>query len=219
MLANSEFAGSYLNMGYLEQRTANLERAWDYYENVLEPDPDNAHALNNLGYLNLLSLNLADSVQYLNRAYSLSPSLVTARNLGDAYLFLGDFYQALQWHTFALEVLSEPGIENERYPGGPLLFNFMPLERGDRDTIQYWAQAGSMVQKQAVLRYRLSLDHALNGDFVAADQALETARGMDASHQYSTFFVFRISSMLNMLEMPDNVRGWLESWQNLLQLD
>jgi tetratricopeptide (TPR) repeat protein len=217
---NPQFIGSYLNLGYIEQRSANLEEAQRQFEKVLalDPDGDNAMAHNNLGFLHLLQLDFDGAVRHLERADALSPHLLTTINLGDANLFMGNFSRALQVHTFALGLLNSPGIENERYVGGQWLYNFMPLEQGDRETIQHAVHVGSLSQKKAVLYYRLSLDQALVGNYAAAEEEFERAQELDPSRQYSIFFAYRINSMLGLLDLQGETKAWLETHRTRLQL-
>ncbi len=245
---NKDFVGSYLQMGIVEQQSANLDKAIGYFEVAREKDSnDDAIANNNLGYLHLLKLDFGKSVWHLKRAYSLSRSVLTLINLGDAYLFLGDYRTALQMHVYALEALNQPGVENERHVAGQWYYNTMPLQweislaRNDlfevdkeycskplkqemplnqenEEPVQYNVSVVTLQQKQAIVHYRLSFDYALNGDFESADREFQTAQSLDLSHQYNTYFIFHIQSIINLRKLDGDVKGWFESQWNTLFL-
>jgi tetratricopeptide (TPR) repeat protein len=207
---NPSFAAGYISLGYTYQRDLDFEEAIENFETALELDPDSANAHNNLGYMYILLARYELAIEHLETAYSLSPRLLTALNLGDAYRHAGNFSAALRWHQFALSAMGEPGVESERYVGGRWLFNYMPEEPGDLETTRYYVEVGSVTQKRIFLHYALSIDYALNGDFEAAEREFETANQLDLSQQYNGFFVNRISSIENSLELSGDTLDWFE---------
>lgn len=70
----------YSSMGYLAYEQGKVEKAQGLYEKALELDPENATALNGLGYI------LADSEKDLTRALILCKKALDARPDNPAYL-------------------------------------------------------------------------------------------------------------------------------------
>jgi len=215
---NPKFVGGYISLGLIKQRNFDIEGAVRDFKKALELGPNYATANNNLGFLYLILANFTEAVELLERAYRLSPNLLTAINLGDAYRYSGQYDSALQWHQLALDVLREPGIENERYIGSLWLYNYMPQWPGDLETINYSVYIGSLKQKKVFVRYALSFDYALNKNFKKADEEFKKGLELDQSQQYGNFFVNKISSIVNLLDMDEEVREWLLEHRIILDL-
>jgi len=215
---NPNFVGGYINLGFIKQRSFDIEGAVRNFKKALELSPNYVTAHNNLGFLYLILANFTESVEHLKRAYDLSPNLLTAINLGDAYRYSGRFDTALRWHQHALDVMREPGIENDRYIGGLWLYNYMPQKSGDLETIKLSVEVSSLRQKKVFVHYALSFDFALKKNFKKADEEFKTGLKLDQSLQYGNFFVNKILSIVNLLDMDEEVREWLLEHRIILEL-
>lgn len=210
-----KFTGSYLNLGYIhmgsydaEKNTwhVDMDKATSNFKKAVELDPNYPLANNNLGFCYIINGNFEEAVKHLLKSYSVSPHLLTALNLGDAYRYSGDFNSALIWHKHALDIIKEPGIEKERYMGGNWKYNYMPLEPGDLETIKNYVIVSTIDEKKAFVYYALSFDYVLVENFDAANEQLEVALQLDKNRQYRSLFRYRIRSIENFLEINDNVK-------------
>ncbi|MFW5757059.1 MAG: tetratricopeptide repeat protein [Bacteroidota bacterium] len=119
-------------------KTRNLEMAFQYYEETIQLQPDNAYALNNYGYY--LSLNKME----LDKAYEMSKKAVNMEPDNAAFLdtygwinyLLGNYEKALEYIKESIEIADEPSaVVYEHY--GDVLYKL-----GDREeAFLYWDKA------------------------------------------------------------------------------
>jgi tetratricopeptide (TPR) repeat protein len=131
---------------------------------------------------------------------------------------MGDYRSALQFHIIALDALNQPDVESERYVAGTWYYNSMPIKQEEEEPRQYLVRVGTLLQKQAIVHYRLSFDYALKGDFESADQEFQNAQNLDPSHQYNNFFIFHIQSIIYFVELEGDTKNWFETQWNDLYL-
>jgi|GEM_PF-1412443 len=210
------FVGAHLQMGYLLMGTGEITQAIASFKRTLELDPSYSLANNNLGFCCLITLQLDEAIRCLRLAYKVCPNLLTALNLGNAYRFAGDFASALSWHRSMIAVIGQPDIEKERYVGGAWLYNFMPLRKGDTDTIRRNVEVFTFAQKKCIAFFALAFDLALTGDFANANKKFDQARALDTAGEYGSFLINKIESMLNLLALAPDAAAWFEGKKRAL---
>jgi tetratricopeptide (TPR) repeat protein len=218
---NPDFVYGYIALGFLNQYALDsneiIQETIRYYTKALELEPDNTDALSNLGMMNMLLGDFDTAFTHYEKAYSLSWSLMSNLDLGEAQIFRGNFDKALELHQWALKILNEPGMENDEsfmgMRGSGWIYNYMPQKPDDSELISYYVQVNTVQDKQVFLHYALSFDYALLGDLEQADRAFEAAYGLDVSHQYDVYFGYKLSSLENFLSdhLSQETRFWLES--------
>jgi tetratricopeptide (TPR) repeat protein len=217
--ADSTFAGPYLNLGYMHMgfwdnaaktRHVDLDKGMDAFEKALMLDPTLGMAHNNLGFVQLIAGNTAKAIEHLEKAYAISPSLLTAINLGDAYRCAGKSDLALAWHETALSNAIEIDTSDARYLGLEWLYNYMPIAPGDRETIKKFVRVYDRKQKQAVATYALSLDHAMVGQFSRADSLFQRAVELESTSAFRRFFANKIQAIEKTVPLPPAQQLWLQ---------
>lgn len=206
------FVGPHLELGYIYESAGETDKAISCYKKAVELDKDLALANNNLGGMYLTSAEFDKAIEYLERARKISPSLLTTLNLGEAYAFARQFNEALAWHKNALQNLALPGMEKERYVtfGGTWSYSFMPLHKGDSETIKRNVKIYTLDEKKILTLSDLAFDHALLGNLKRAHERFAEARAITGADDYSDFFRNRIQSMLNLIEPEPATRKCLE---------
>lgn len=214
------FVGPLLNLGYLYESAGEIDKAIECYQKAIGLDPNWALANHNLGSVYLITAQFDQAIQYLECANKISPFLLTDLSLGEAYAYAGKLDLALTWHDTALSSLAIPGIEKERYivSGGTWLYSFMPLQKGDKETIKRSVRISTFEQKKMLTHYTVALDYALLGDIRRADEKFAQARAFEKAADYSGVFLNRIQSMLNLVNMAPAARAWFEAKTKELSL-
>jgi tetratricopeptide (TPR) repeat protein len=204
------FVGPHLQLGYLHEGAGELDQAIACYQKAVALEPELALANHNLGGAYLTKLDFTNAIRYLNEASGISPSLLTAIALGDAYAYSRQAKNALAVHTDAVRVTAIPEIEKERYIrfGGTWLWNFMPLHKDDTETIKRTVRIYSFEQKKMLALYSLALDHALLGQLDKADRQLNLARSATETEEFTELFVNRLQSLPVFVDIPADVRSW-----------
>jgi tetratricopeptide (TPR) repeat protein len=206
------FVGPHLELGYMHETAGEIEQAISCYKKAVDLDKDLALANNNLGGMYLIIAEFDKAIEYLERAHRISPSLMTTLTLGEAYAYAHHFNQALARHKNAWSNLAVPGIEKERYVtfGGTWSYSFMPLQKGDSETIKRNVKIYTLDEKKILTISELAFDHALLGNIKRAHERFAEARAMKGADNYADFFLNRIQSMLNLIEPEPVARKCLE---------
>jgi len=206
------FVGPHLELGYIHEAAGEIEKAIECYKKAIALDPNLALANNNLGGVYLLVCEFDKAIEYLTRAYKVSPTLLTTLALGEAFAYARQFDRALARHRNALSNIGIRGIEKERYVqfGGTWLHNFMPLNKGDLETIKQNVKIYTFEEKKMLTFYALALDHALLGNIQRANERFTEALAIKGADEYSKLFLNRIQSMLNLINPDPPARPWFE---------
>ena len=215
---NPRYIGCYIALGYLDQQSNELDKAIANFARAVELDPNSSTAKNDLGFSRLLLLDYSDAITQLSAAYEISPNMLTAINLGDAYRYSGDLGDALAWHRLALRAFNEtktPG-DQERYVQGTWLYNFMPLARGDRETIKDTIEVYTPKQKEAIAHYGICIDLALLGQFDDATKEFVTGLELEYGAPFKEFFQNKILSSENLGRPAPEEKKWLDAHRDMM---
>jgi tetratricopeptide (TPR) repeat protein len=208
-----DFVGPHLQLGYLHEAAGEIDEAIKYYKRAFELEPRLALTNHNLGGAYLVKLDFANAIHYLNEAKAISPSLLTAITLGEAYAYSGQVAEALNVHAHAVRGTNIAEIESERYIrfGGTWVWGFMPLNKKDTGTIKSTVQIYSFEQKKMIALHSLALDHALLGEFDKADLLLKRALAVTETEDFVELFVNRLQSLPAFVDISADARLWFES--------
>jgi tetratricopeptide (TPR) repeat protein len=208
---NPNYSWSYITRGYLEQANFNVQRSMENYKKALDIDTDNFIANNNLGFIYLTEAEFDQAVQYLEKSYNISPRLLTALNIADAYRYLGDIRTSLIYRKIALKVVEDPDEEKERYisAGGTWMYNYMPLKKGDKKTVKNYVLVPGIVQKRILVYYGIAIDYALDGDLQSADQMFDKGKQLDIDNEYGDFFINKMQSLHNFVSIDSTTTQWM----------
>ncbi len=181
--------GSYFQLGYLYTTAAHfdLEEATKNLKRVEELDPELPIIYENLGYIYFLLEDFQQAESLIGKGYRLSPSWEKACSLADTYRSEGNPEYSIRLRRWALDQFDK-AKPNDRVLGGGTTWNYLPLERGDRETIKQTVSVNDVAEKKAFTHYGLSFDYAVKRDFKAADQELSTALKLDTDHEYTEYF-------------------------------
>lgn len=95
----------YNKLGIVNLKLGERRMARDDFRRALKIDPQNVHALNNLGALACVEKKYKDAVKYLKRSLALDESLASAHlNIAEAWLGLKDVDKALTEYGRAIEL-------------------------------------------------------------------------------------------------------------------
>lgn len=157
----------------------------------------------------LLADQCKESAEYLSQSMSISPRMVTAINLGDAYRCIGDPATATKMHRWVLEGTTVVAPEYERYFGDDWLYSFMPLTDGDTETIKHHISVRTRQEKLAIAHFALALDYAVSNDISAADIELNKAEQFDGENEHKPFYANKIASLQRSVRLSDPAKQWL----------
>ena len=214
--ADPRYAPAYLSLGYSYTSSGERQKAIDYYKKAAEIDPDWWVANNNLGGQYLDLADFPKAVEYFALANKLVRDFVIQLNLGDAYRYAGLLPAALEFHKTAVTNIEIEEIENERYAAGESIWSFMPLFKGDTDTVKQTVRIRSLSEKKMIAYYALAFDRALTGEHAKANKWFDRARACDEAGEFSSFFVNRIDATLSFLNPQGKNRAWFQEKRNLL---
>jgi len=94
---DSNFIGTYINLGYQMQQINKFDKAKKYLLEGLEIKPENAFLLNNLGYTEFKLGNMEDAIKYINKSLKIYPDNSYAyRNLALIYFEKNDKSKACE---------------------------------------------------------------------------------------------------------------------------
>jgi tetratricopeptide (TPR) repeat protein len=203
------FPGAYVHLGYIAQNRSDLDAAIEYNRKALELDPEFPQALNNLGFLYLLSARYPEAIEHLSYADRISPNLLTGINLGDAYRYQGNYQRARDIHFSVLRNAINLADDYERYLGGEWTYNYMPLSDGDTETIKNRIWVFTQEQKLAIAHFALALDNAMNGDVTAANRELDEAVQLEGRRHYRAFYANKIAFLQRFPKTGDRSQAWL----------
>ncbi len=215
---NPYYPDLYVGLGYVYMGKAEFEKAIEHFDAAIELDPQYMFiASNNAGFVSTLTLDLEKAVAYLETARSISSNPLTLLNLGDAYLLSGNAENALTYQKEALAILEMEGVEKIKTAQGTWLYNYLPLNKNDQKTIQYYVRVPDIPGKRVFGHYDLSYSYALLGDFASADREFMIAYELDPVKSYSQYFAYKIHTIQNLLEMEQESQNWFESHREILE--
>ena len=214
-------AAAHIQLGYFAQWTSNIEEAMTNYQRALQIDPENVIALNNLGFCRKITMNFDEAIELLRKSNYAASSLLTSLNLGDAYRFKEDIEAAISTHEFAKGVMENGQIKQEdlqdaRFVSGRWIVNYMPLGKGDLETIKNAVRVDTVENMKSFLYYSLSFDYSINQDFSKADGAFSSAIKLDPNRTYNGYVLNQIQFMENCLRLSGQTRAWLNKKKRVL---
>jgi tetratricopeptide (TPR) repeat protein len=213
---NPNFPGGYLVLGYIAQSHFDLKGAADNYAKAVLLDRDNADAYNNLGFMYLLEGRYEQAMANLSISEELSPRMLTAINLGDAFRYIGYNDSATKLHQAAIQDAMRLETNYERYSAGEWTYNFMPLAKDDNETIKRYILAVTREQKLAIAHFALALDFAIGNKQSAADSELSEAERLEGGREYRAFYANKIAFLEGLPEVDDPAKRWLARQRALL---
>ncbi|MGC1376589.1 MAG: tetratricopeptide repeat protein, partial [Anaerolineales bacterium] len=207
---NPKLSAGYTMLGYIKMKS-NVDEGFKFFKTAVEKEPDNVIANNNLGYAYLLQNDYANAKKYLQIAASLSPKLSTAINLGDVALYTKDLSNAEYLFENTSKILEDPDIKpTESFLGSDMLCNYMPIKKGDVDTIKKYDIFSTIDDKKILLYYDLSFTYALNGNFEGANKLFEKAHTIYSPQSHSPFFASKLTSIKNLISVNPSAISWID---------
>ncbi len=202
--ANPRFPGAYLALGDMAVSQSDRAGAIENYGKALALAPQNADALNNLGYFSFLAANYEESVGYFLRSDSIAPQMSTDINLGEAYRAEGNLATATEIHVAALKNAERLKTDFERYWGNAWTSNYQPLFTNDTETIKRYVQFRSQEQKLSLAHFELALDYAGTGKMAAADSEWDKATELEDGVAFRAFYANRMAFFERSPGLNDN---------------
>jgi tetratricopeptide (TPR) repeat protein len=203
------FAMAHVNLGFMYMSSFDLAVAIKHFERAMELDATNPTANNNLGFVTLIHGDFDKAIAYLKRAHELNNYLLVTINLGDAYRYAGNSERALQFHLEARDGIRERG-DDEKYMTSHWRYNYMPLAKGDTQTIRRSILVRTKDEKRAFVHYALSFDQALVGDLAAAQRDFDTAVRLAGNPEFRCFFANKIAAIDRFVKVPPRASRWLD---------
>ncbi|MDD5394295.1 MAG: tetratricopeptide repeat protein [Thiothrix sp.] len=213
MQQNPNYSWNYVAMGYLVQQEGDFQAAIGHFKKALAIDPDNELASSNLGYAYLGGGEFDNAKKQFDNAIKISPKFFTVYGLADASWYLGDAQTALFYRKQLLEQLEskEPGLERFLTSNSLWMYNYMPIAKGDKETIKKFIQESGADKQRTLIYHALSIDYAMNKDFTQADAMFQKARESDKDNGFGEFFANRIQSVRAFVTLDDDVNQWLDT--------
>ena len=211
-----KFTGCYIELGFIDMGQSRVNEAKANFEKAVELDPNSAMAKNDLAACHFLLSDFSGASREFEESYRISPTALTALNMGEAYWFSGKFFAALEMHQIAANYMNETRDPQDRYIGGQWTSPFFPLHVGDLETIKKSAPVYTVEQKKALLHFDLAVDHALLGSFDAANREFDAALKLQPQWGQRQVAQNRMQSAQNMVQMSDASRNWLAEHRRML---
>jgi tetratricopeptide (TPR) repeat protein len=213
MQQNPNYSWNYVAMGYLVQQDGDFQAAIGHFKKALAIDPDNELASSNLGYAYLANAEFDNAKKQFDNAIKISPKFFTVYGLADAFLYLGDAPSALFYRKQLLEKLEskEQGLERFLTSNSLWMYNYMPIAKGDKETIKKFIQESGADKQRTLIYHALSIDYSMNKDFAQADAMFQKARESDKDNGFGDFFANRIQSVRAFVTLDDDVNQWLDT--------
>jgi tetratricopeptide (TPR) repeat protein len=205
---NPNFVGGYNYLGYIHKQMGDEQSAVESYEKALEIDDNSWVAHNNLGSHYLVHMEFDQALSQLEKAQGLSPNLITALNLAIANRYAGNYSDALYNIQWASEIADRPDMENDDLMEGGWVTQNMPIRKEDIGNTDRHVWLFDPIEKRILLKYNLSFDYALNGDYDSANKAFDEAQQLDKHKHYSEFFANEIRSLQNFVIKNKEARTW-----------
>ncbi len=216
---NPQFTGCYLQLGFLKMVQSNLAESQKNFAKVVELDPSSSMGRNDLAACKILSSDFAGGTKDFEESYRISPSVITAISLGEAYWYDRQFENAFRIHRWAADYLAQVTDPQDRLLGGDWRSGFLPLRVGDLETVKTGVSVYTLAQKKAIADYELAIDAALLGDRDAADRYFAAALKMDPGVDYRRLAQNRMQSIVNIVPISPDARTWLEEHRKALDRD
>lgn len=210
------YATAYTCLGISYWGKRNYESAILNYRKAIALDSLEIVSYNNLGYLYLKFMNYSSAIKYLQKSYSISVSAATAYNLGDAYRDNGQLQEALEWHKYTCETVSNLKQGQEWFLWDGWGLNFSLLSKNDLANMNQFIMAISKEDKLALMHYSLSFDYALIGNYSNADIEFNKARQNDQKLQYNYYFSNEINHIINFIELNNTQKAWFNNKRLIL---
>jgi len=173
-------------------------------------------ARNDLAACHFLLSDFSGAARGFQESYQISPTALTALNLGETYWFSQNFDAALQLHQIAANYMNETHDSQDRYISGSWREPYFPLHVGDLDTIKTTTQVDTVEQKKTILHFALSVDDALLEKFDTANREFSIAWKLDPLPEHRRLVQNRMQSVLHMVQMSDASKNWLTEHRKML---
>ncbi len=207
---NPKLHRPYIFLGFICLKQFDFVCAQEHFRHAVENKPNSASANSNLGYSQLLQLNTKDAILSLEKAGKLSSTVPQLWALGDAYRYSSEIDKAIDAHENALYTVDQKLLEKEPAVVGDWLIVTMPLTTDDKQANGFFQTIDSIEAKRAVIRYALTIDYALKGNFLEAQREFGKAKEDDPQNQYGDYFVNRASVAARILKVNSKTRLWLK---------
>jgi tetratricopeptide (TPR) repeat protein len=211
-----DFSGCYLQRGFISFNQSKVAEARADYQLAVNVDPESPMAQNNLGACSLLLGDFPAAQRGFKEANRISPTALSAINLGEADWYMRDFAGALEIDQIAAYRLEKNLDPQDRYLAGTWTSGFLPLHAGDLETIKYTMWVETVEQKKTYLHFDLAIDYALLENFDEADKEFAAGSKTQLLPGHRSLFRNRMESVENMVQMPDDSKSWLDKHRNML---
>ena len=216
LVRNPASVAAYLQLGTIYFGQSDIKNATDSFAKAVQLDPNSAMAKNNLAACHMLMADFPGAVKEFEASFRISQSPLTAITLGEACWFSKEFDRALSLHQFALQYVQTHTDDNDRYLAGGWTSGFMPLQKGDLETIKTCVNVYTHEQMEAMAHISVCIDQALLGNLELAAQEFDACWKLEHGPDYRRLFQNRMHSVENMVAMPDASRAWLAERRKML---
>jgi len=153
------------------------EEAITYFKKALEIDPNNAHALNNIGraYAQLADYEIAK--KYFEQAIQIDPNYQNAlSNLGHVYQILGKYEEAIKYYEESLKI-NPNNIEVIKNTG----YTLSELDKHE-ESIEYFKKALEIDPNDANVLNYMGVELGKLGKYEEANKAFDKALEIDPNN-------------------------------------
>jgi tetratricopeptide (TPR) repeat protein len=211
-----EFSGCYMQRGSIGFYQSKVDDARANYQLAVNADPESSMAQNNLAACSMLLGDFPAAQRGFKEANRISPTVLSAINLGEADWYLRDFAGALEAHQIAAYNIEKPLDPQDRYLAGTWTSGFLPLHAGDLETIKYSMPVDTLEQKKTFLHFEVAIDYALLERFDEADKEFEAGLKTQLLPGHKRLVENRLESVSNMVQMSADSKKWLDEHRTKL---
>lgn len=220
---NPEFSGNYIQLGY-SYLSYDLKKAIQNFKDAYFHDPDsltNTEVREYLAWAYSLEGNFKKAIEILQITYNRYPGSYTAGYLAENFRYTERVDSALFYDLSAYMHLQK---EKSSANAMTWVYTYMPDSQNKKLTKLDVLNFGTLLQKEAFLRFSLACDYALLGAFQNADKNIEAGIDLVCSDtvtpyysiEYCSFVNNRLISLHNHVNSNENVKTWLKKAENLV---
>lgn len=188
-------------------KSGRFSEARHHCEKVLSSDPDNAHALHYLGFIEYKNGKIEAAIQLMGRSAEIAPSASCLNNLGLAFEALGHLDSARG--TYQQALLLDPKLAGAHNNLGNVCHGQRQLD----DALQHFERAIALDPKMAETYSNIGLIYSYQGKLEHAAQYFEKAVSIrpDFAEAYTNLLFLKSFASSSR---PDEYLGLARSWES-----
>lgn len=198
---NPKNASALSLLGEMAQKEKEIEKAYSYFQKVIQLVPNNAAAQLNIGTTYFFKKEMEKAIIHFQKSLTLDPNLIQAyRELAMCHHHLGQTKQTLNLLEKALQ-LAPKDIENYRY-----FVDYYQTQGDPKESLGYAQKLLELAPEDRATLYTVGQIYGVLGAVEASLPYVKKAYGIEADAQAA----YAIGNAYNVLKDKAQAREWFE---------